>query len=100
MGKRTCASVSDPLYSGGRSGSFARGHAVVVPAGTYHDVLNTSKTTNLKLCMNYSPPNHRDGQLFRIHEKSYDLQHFLVETRTQMGQRASNLGSRLNTGQN
>jgi acetoin utilization deacetylase AcuC-like enzyme len=74
-----------------------RGHAVVVPAGTYHNVLNTLKTTNLKLQTNYSPPNHRDGQLFRIHEKSH-VQH--VETRTQMGQRASNLGSRLNTGQN
>jgi hypothetical protein len=32
----------------GRAAS-PRGHAVVVSAGTYHNVLNTSKKTNLKL---------------------------------------------------
>jgi len=34
------------------------GDAVVVPAGTYHNVINTSKTTMLKLYTIYSPPNH------------------------------------------
>jgi mannose-6-phosphate isomerase-like protein (cupin superfamily) len=83
MGKRTCALVSDPLIDdGGRSGSLARGYAVVVPARTFHNVLNTSKTTNLKLYTNYSLPSHPDGQSFRIHEKGHDRQHFLVETRT------------------
>jgi len=37
------------------------GDAVVVPAGTYHNVINTSKTTQLKLYTIYSPPNHPDG---------------------------------------
>ncbi len=35
--------------------------AVVVPAGTYHNVINTSKTTPLKLYTIYSPTNHPDG---------------------------------------
>ena len=39
------------------------GDAVVVPAGTYHNVLNASKRTLLKLYTNYSPPNHPDGTM-------------------------------------
>lgn len=34
------------------------GDAVTVPAGTYHNVINTSKTEKLKLYTLYSPPNH------------------------------------------
>jgi mannose-6-phosphate isomerase-like protein (cupin superfamily) len=34
------------------------GDAVVVPAGTFHNVINTSKTEPLKLYTVYSPPNH------------------------------------------
>jgi mannose-6-phosphate isomerase-like protein (cupin superfamily) len=41
------------------------GDAVVVPAGTYHNVLNTSKTTLLKLYTLYSPPNHPDGTVHK-----------------------------------
>src|SRR5579872_4273089 len=37
------------------------GDAVVVPAGTYHNVVNTSKTALLKLYTIYSPPNHPSG---------------------------------------
>jgi mannose-6-phosphate isomerase-like protein (cupin superfamily) len=36
------------------------GDAVVVPAGTYHNVINPSKTNQLKLYTLYSPPNHPD----------------------------------------
>jgi len=32
--------------------------AVVVPAGTWHNVINSSKTKKLKLYTVYSPPNH------------------------------------------
>ena len=35
--------------------------AVLVPAGTYHNVINVSKTKPLKLYTIYSPPNHPDG---------------------------------------
>ncbi len=37
------------------------GDAVIVPAGTYHNVINTSKTKTLRLYTLYSPPNHPDG---------------------------------------
>jgi mannose-6-phosphate isomerase-like protein (cupin superfamily) len=39
--------------------------AVVIPAGTYHNVINTSKTQPLKLYTVYSPPNHPDGTIHK-----------------------------------
>jgi mannose-6-phosphate isomerase-like protein (cupin superfamily) len=36
------------------------GDAVLVPAGTYQNVINSSKTAKLKLYTVYSPPNHPD----------------------------------------
>ncbi len=41
------------------------GDAVVVPAGTYHNVINTSKTRALRLYTLYSPPNHPDGTVHK-----------------------------------
>ncbi len=41
------------------------GDAVIVPAGTHHNVINTSKTTELKLYTIYSPPNHPDGTVHK-----------------------------------
>jgi mannose-6-phosphate isomerase-like protein (cupin superfamily) len=41
------------------------GEAVVVPAGTYHNVINTSKTGKLKLYTLYSPPNHPSGTIHK-----------------------------------
>jgi len=36
------------------------GDAVIVPSGAKHNVINTSKTKNLKLYTIYSPPEHQD----------------------------------------
>jgi mannose-6-phosphate isomerase-like protein (cupin superfamily) len=41
------------------------GDAVLVPAGTYHNVVNTSKIEMLKLYTIYSPPNHPDGTVHK-----------------------------------
>lgn len=37
------------------------GDAVVVPAGTEHNVINTSETEDLKLYTIYGPSHHKDG---------------------------------------
>ena len=37
------------------------GSAIVVPAGTRHNIINTSSDKAMKLYTVYSPPNHRDG---------------------------------------
>ncbi len=39
--------------------------AIVIPAGTYHNVINTSKTRQLKLYTVYSPPNHPEGTIHK-----------------------------------
>jgi mannose-6-phosphate isomerase-like protein (cupin superfamily) len=36
------------------------GEAAIVPAGTFHNVINASKKSKLKLYTLYSPPNHPD----------------------------------------
>jgi mannose-6-phosphate isomerase-like protein (cupin superfamily) len=42
-----------------------RGDAVIVPAGTFHNVINTSSKEQLKLYTIYSPPNHPDGTIHK-----------------------------------
>jgi mannose-6-phosphate isomerase-like protein (cupin superfamily) len=39
------------------------GDAVVIPAGARHNVINASKTVELKLYTIYSPPEHQDGTM-------------------------------------
>lgn len=54
------------------------GDAVVVPAGTFHNVLNALKTEPLKLYTVYSPPNHPDGTIHKTKneaEAAERLQH-------------------------
>ena len=41
------------------------GDAVVVPAGTFHNVINASQTEQLKLYTVYSPPNHPPGTVHK-----------------------------------
>ena len=48
------------VFNGKEEHLVADGDAVVVPAGTYHNVINASKTAEMKLYTIYSPPNHPD----------------------------------------
>ena len=54
------------------------GSAVVIPAGTKHNVINVSDTEELKLYTLYSPPEHRDGTVHKTktaaieHEEHFD----------------------------
>ncbi|MGB9609150.1 MAG: cupin domain-containing protein, partial [Minisyncoccia bacterium] len=43
------------------------GTAIVVPAGTKHNIINTGDV-DLKLYTIYSPPNHRDGIVHQTRE--------------------------------
>lgn len=45
----------------GEEHPIANGDAIVVPAGTEHNVINTSASQPLKLYTIYSPPQHKDG---------------------------------------
>jgi mannose-6-phosphate isomerase-like protein (cupin superfamily) len=49
---------------------FAEGFAIVVPAGTTHNVINTSSDKKLKLYTIYSPANHKDGTVHKTKEEA------------------------------
>lgn len=47
------------------------GFAIVVPAGTRHNIINTSTSDSLRLYTLYAPPDHRDGT---VHPTKADAQ--------------------------
>lgn len=44
------------------------GYVVIIPSGALHNIVNTSKTEDLKLYTVYSPANHRDGIIHETRE--------------------------------
>lgn len=56
--------------------SIQAGFAVVVPAGTNHNIINTGSAP-LKLYTIYAPPNHRDGVVHHtVKDAEADNEHF------------------------
>ena len=53
------------ILNGSEEHIAGEGDAVIVPAGTYHNVINNSTTKQLKLYTLYSPPNHPDGTVHK-----------------------------------
>lgn len=49
--------------------------AVVVPAGTFHNVINVSKKNPLKLYTVYSPPNHPVGTVHKTKAEAEKAEH-------------------------
>lgn len=49
----------------GEESILEAGSAIVIPAGTEHDIINTSADNPLKLYTLYSPPNHPERTLHR-----------------------------------
>lgn len=54
----------------GEEHKIGNGFAVVVPAGTEHNVINTSSDKELKLYTIYSPANHKDGIIHKTKEEA------------------------------
>lgn len=56
--------------------AIASGFAIIVPAGTNHNVINTGLVP-MKLYTLYSPPNHRDGVVHHTRgDAESDNEHF------------------------
>jgi mannose-6-phosphate isomerase-like protein (cupin superfamily) len=53
------------VFSGKEKHQVKDGDAVIVPAGTYHNVINASNEKKLKLYTIYSPPNHPDKTIHK-----------------------------------
>jgi mannose-6-phosphate isomerase-like protein (cupin superfamily) len=49
----------------GEEADVSDGFAVVVPAGSEHNVINTSSDKPLKLYTIYMPPHHKDGVIHK-----------------------------------
>lgn len=61
----------------GQEYELADGSAIVIPAGTEHNVLNTSSTEPLKLYTVYTPPEHPDGTVHKTKGEAdaYEREH-------------------------
>jgi mannose-6-phosphate isomerase-like protein (cupin superfamily) len=53
------------IFNGKEEHLVHAGGAVVVPAGTYHNVVNASSKNPLKLYTIYTPPQHPDGTIHK-----------------------------------
>jgi mannose-6-phosphate isomerase-like protein (cupin superfamily) len=56
--------------------------AAIVPAGTYHNVINASKTEKLQLYTLYAPPNHPDGTVHRDKAEAEEAEKHEHESKT------------------
>jgi mannose-6-phosphate isomerase-like protein (cupin superfamily) len=63
------------VFNGKEEHLVSDGGAVVVPAGTYHNVINTSLTKPLKLYTIYTPPQHRDGTVHKTKAEAEAAEH-------------------------
>jgi mannose-6-phosphate isomerase-like protein (cupin superfamily) len=53
------------------------GSVIVIPAGTRHNIMNTSASDALKLYTLYAPPHHKDGTVHPTKEDAFkDEEHF------------------------
>jgi mannose-6-phosphate isomerase-like protein (cupin superfamily) len=58
----------------GKEHKLEDGSAVVVPAGTKHNIVNASKTEALKLYTVYTPPNHPDGTVHKTRAQAMEYE--------------------------
>ncbi|MBP8617728.1 MAG: cupin domain-containing protein [Candidatus Pacebacteria bacterium] len=57
------------------------GDAIIVPAGSEHNVINVSESESLKLYTIYSPANHKDGIIHHTKEEAMaNEEHFDGQT--------------------
>ncbi len=66
------------VFSGKEQHRVRNGDAVIVPAGTFHKVVNVSKDKRLRLYTLYSPPNHPDKT---VHKTKADAEKAEMEER-------------------
>ncbi len=63
------------VFDGREEHLVGDGDAVVVPAGTYHNVINASSTEPLRLYTIYSPPEHPDGTVHKTKAEAEAAEH-------------------------
>jgi len=72
---RVEAGAGEAVLDGVRT-AISAGFAVLIPAGTNHNIINTGNVP-MKLYTLYAPPNHRDGVVHHTGaEAEKDVEHF------------------------
>jgi len=51
---------------------FSSGFSVTIPAGTNHNIINTSAQNPLKIYTIYSPPNHQKGTVHKTKQEALE----------------------------
>lgn len=67
--------VAKFVFNGTEEHRVRAGDAVVVPAGTFHNVINTSASKPLKLYTVYAPPQHPDGTIHKTKAEAEAAEH-------------------------
>jgi len=62
------AEISGEKFTGGS------GECVIVPAGNYHNIINTSQEKELKLYTIYSPAHHPEGTIHKTKEDAMNAE--------------------------
>jgi mannose-6-phosphate isomerase-like protein (cupin superfamily) len=70
---RVEAGQGEAILDGERH-ALSDGSAVVIPAGTEHNVVNTSPNAPLRLYTIYSPPEHPDGTINRTKQDAIEYE--------------------------
>jgi len=63
------------VFNGTEKHNVEAGEAVLVPAGTHHNVINASSAKPLQLYTIYSPPNHPDGTIHKTKAEALAAEH-------------------------
>jgi mannose-6-phosphate isomerase-like protein (cupin superfamily) len=63
------------VFNGKEEHNVGDGDVVVVPAGTYHNLINISATKTLKLYTVYTPPQHPDGTVHKTKAEAEAAEH-------------------------
>jgi mannose-6-phosphate isomerase-like protein (cupin superfamily) len=59
----------------GRRQNINDGDAMIIPAGTEHNIINASADQPLKLYTIYTPPEHKDGAIHRTKQEALADEH-------------------------
>lgn len=65
---------SGKVIMDGEESIVSDGYAVVIPAGTEHNVVNTSQEA-MKLYTIYTPPEHKDGTIHKTKQEAMAAHH-------------------------
>ncbi len=63
------------ILNGTEEHEVHEGDAFIVPAGTFHNVVNASRKERLHLYTIYSPPNHPDGTVHKTKAEAEAAEH-------------------------